>query len=78
MTHSSPLTEPLPAVEPVDLIAAAVLATPVVTGLHGGRSGEVATYLTEVDTAVRTALAPVLPARTVVSIVIEDVQAHVN
>ncbi len=84
-----------------DLIAAAVLATPVVAGLHGGRFGEVATYLpgrrvagvrlepgsvevhlssyypasvAEVGTAVRAALAPVLPTGTTVSIVIEDVE----
>ena len=84
-----------------DLVAAAVLATPVVAGLHGGRFGEVATYLpgrrvsgvrlepgsvevhlssyypasvADVGTAVRTALAPLLPSGTTVSVVIEDVE----
>ncbi|GAA4547637.1 hypothetical protein [Pseudonocardia xishanensis] len=39
----TPLDPPAPA--EVDLLAAAVLTSPYVAGLHGGRYGEIATYL---------------------------------
>jgi hypothetical protein len=84
-----------------DRIAAAVLACPQVSGLHGGRFGEVATYLpgrrvtgvtisadevevhlvaaypatiTEIDHAVRAALAEVTGGLAV-TIVVEDLAA---
>lgn len=44
--HASvPNRPPLGGEGVVDVLAAAVLATPGVTGLHGGRYGETATYL---------------------------------
>lgn len=87
-----------------DRIAAAVLACPSVAGLHGGRFGEVATYLpgrrvtgvritptglsvhliarypatiTEVDTAVRAALAPQIGALTL-TVAVEDIVADAS
>lgn len=43
--HPVELPEPAELLDPADLVAAAVLAVPFVAGLHGGRFGEVATYL---------------------------------
>ncbi len=67
----TPLGEPC--VTEADLIAAAVLASPDVVGLHGGRFGEVATYLpgrriVGVRLRLDDTLAGIFPAAVVVEV----------